>query len=228
MMIHDFFDVHTHCVGGEKGGILIGLEGEPRYDNVLNNSSLQKLIESRTNYYPAYYVTRAFDEVPDETILKYHPRREKYTSSEVITDLQKRTCKLCIIDTLYSPIWQPIDYYQVVTTFPNIFFILAHMGGYDICDFVKILEFNKNVYADFSLTQEYFGWCGNNLPLNLVVDMINYCLNNDKLCKRVLFGSDSPFYSQELAINKYFTYRNFAAVMQLNYIELMNKIGIKI
>ena len=222
------FDVHTHCVGREKGGILIGLEGEPRYDNTLSNNDLRRLIESRNDYFPAYYVTSAFNEVPDETILKYHPRREKYTLSEVIEDLKTRKCKLCIIDTLYSPIWQPIDYHQLVVNFPNIFFILAHMGGYDILDFLKILEFNKNVYADFSLTQEYFGWCGDKTPLKVVVDVIDYCLNNAKLCKKVLFGSDSPFYSQELALNKYCTYTNVCEVLQLNYIELMNNLGFKV
>lgn len=224
-MNYDFFDVHIHCIGSERGGILIGLEGEPSYENTLNNSNLQKLIESRNDYYPAYYITKDFNEVPNETILKYHPRREKYSSAEVIDDLQTRACKLCIIDTLYSPMWQPIDYYQVVTEYPNIFFILAHMGGYDIYDFVKILEFNKNVYADFSLTQEYFGWCGDRTPLNMVVDMINYCLNKDKLRKKVLFGSDYPFYSQRTAMEEYIKFPNINDILIGNFLTLINQIN---
>ena len=219
-----FFDVHIHCLGKEAGGILIGLEGEPMYDNVFNNNDIQYLSTLNPNYYPAYYVTRCFNSVPDETILKYHPRREKYSSTEVIDDLKKRKCKLCIIDTLYSPIWQPIDYYNVVVKFPNTMFILAHMGGYDVYEFVKILEFNKNVYADFSLTQEYFGWCGTRNPLNMVVEMIDYCLHSANLSKRVLFGSDAPFYSQDLAIRKYMCYENNQNILVKNYETLINKL----
>ena len=220
-----FYDVHLHNVGKEKGGILIGLEGEPKYEGVLSNSELENFCKTHHKYFPCYYITKYFNSVPCEKILKYHPFREQYSPTEVIDDLSRRNCKICIIDTLNSPQWQPLDYHNIVRTFPNVKFILAHMGGYDILEFVKILEFNKNVYADFSLTQEYFGWCGSDIRLQMVIDLINYCFSKDKLRKKVLFGSDHPFYSQDKAINAYIQYDNINDILINNYNNLLISIN---
>ena len=219
------YDVHLHSVGCESGGILIGLEGEPFHEGVYSNSDLERIVRENPQYMAAYYITKEFNRVPCERVLKYHPRREGYSSEEVINDLRTRECKLCIIDTLYTPVWQPLDYYKVVNSFPRIMFIFAHMGGYDIFELMKIFEFNKNVYADFSLTQEYFGWCGTTItPLNFIVDMIDYCLANTKLRSRILYGSDFPFYSQKLSLEKYLSYPNIDDVLSKNFLNLKRKI----
>jgi hypothetical protein len=220
----NYYDVHIHRIGEEIGGILIALEGTPKYDGVFSNCEIEQICKSHPQYIPAYYITKYFNDVPDEKILKYHPYREQYSSKAVINDLKKRKCKLCIIDTLNAPNWSPNDYSDIIQTFPHIKFILAHMGGYDILQFVKILEFNRNVYADFSLTQEYFGWCGDKTPLTFVIDLINYCLNKDKLRARVLFGSDYPFYSQKKAITQYEKYPNVINILTDNYKDLLNDI----
>lgn len=219
-----FFDAHAHCIKNQAGGILLGMEGKPFFESTLSNQQVEAISKEDNRFLPAYYVGSNFGKVPDECILKYHPRREKYTSEEVLDDLKRRACKLCIIDTLNQPFWQPMDYWKVVAAHQDKLFILPHVGGYDIIDFLKILDFNKNVYVDFSMTQEYFGWCGTRSRLAIVADGIDYCLNSEKLSKRVLFGSDEPFFSQELALQKYTTYACAEDVLVNNYQELIDKI----
>ena len=219
-----FFDAHAHCIKNQAGGILLGMDGEPYFKGTLTNAQIETIVKDDKRFLPAYYISKNFGQVPNERILKYHPRREKYTAEEVIADLSKRACKICIIDTLNQPYWQPLDYWKVVAANQDKYFILPHVGGYDIIDFLKILDFNKNVYVDFSMTQEYFGWCGPRSRLALVADAIDYCLNSEKLSKRVLFGSDEPFFSQELALRKYSTYTCAEDVFVNNYQELINKI----
>lgn len=219
-----YYDDHAHCIKGQTGGILIGLEGKPQFDNFLNNREVEEIIKANSNFKACYYITKERNEVPDETLLKYHPRREKYTSDEVILDLKTRNCKLCIIDTLNQPNWNYLDYWKVVSAFPNIKFILPHMGGYDIVDFVKILDFNKNVYCDFAMTQEYFGWCGNRARYSVVADSIDYCLRHHKLSNKVMFGSDEPDFSQAIALEKYQQLPNSEDLLVNNYLNLINSI----
>lgn len=219
-----FYDDHAHCVKEQSGGILIGIEGNPRFEGFLDNIGVESAVKYNPNFRACYYITKERNDVPDETILKYHPRREKYSADEVITDLKSRNCKLCIIDTLNQPQWGYLDYWKVVSTFPNIMFILSHMGGYDIVDFVKLLDFNKNVFCDFSMTQEYFGWCGSRARYAVVADSIDYCLNHFKLSKKVLFGSDEPDFNQSLALEKYKNLPNADDLLINNYLTLINSL----
>lgn len=216
-----FYDSHAHAIKNQTGGILIGLEGERLFEGFMRNTDIENAAKENSLFLPCYYVTKEWNEVPDETLLKYHPRREQYTADEVITDLKKRSCKLCIIDTLNQPHWGYLDYWRIVVAFPKINFIFPHMGGYDIIDFIKILDFNKNVYCDFSLTQEYFGWCGESPRLGGVADSIDYCLNHHKLSKKVLFGSDEPDFSQLCAMEKYALLPNADDILINNYISLI-------
>lgn len=219
-----FYDDHAHCIKGQTGGILIGLEGDRLFEGFMRNSDVEKAVKTNSRFLGCYYVTKEFNDVPDETLLKYHPRREQYTADEVICDLRKRNCKICIIDTLNQPFWDYLDYWKIVATFPQIKFILPHMGGYDIIDFVKMLDFNRNVYADFSMTQEYFGWCGVRPSFRIVSDCIDYCLAHPKLSKKVMFGSDEPDFSQTAALRKYASLKNANDFLVNNYINLINSI----
>lgn len=220
----NFFDVHSHQIKNQRGGILIGLEGEKDAGISLNNSSIEEIVSNNNLFKGCYYITKERNEVPDETILKYHPRREKYTADEMMADLRTRNCKLCIIDTLNQPQWGYLDYWKVVEAFPGIKFILPHMGGYDIVDFVKLLDFNKNVYCDFSMTQEYFGWCGSRLRYSIVADTIDYCLKHPKLSKKVMFGSDEPYFCQSIALEKYLSLPNAKDLLEDNYLTLINSL----
>ena len=219
-----FYDDHAHCIKNQTGGILIGLEGTPIFEGFLDNKGVEAAVKNNSNFQACYYITKQRNEVPDETILKYHPRRERYTAEEVINDLKTRKCKLCIIDTLNQPQWGYLDYWKVVSSFPAIKFILPHMGGYDIIDFVKILDFNKNVYCDFAMTQEFFGWCGNRARYAIVADSIDYCLSHHKLSKKVMFGSDEPDFNQTLALEKYASLPNAKAFLEDNYLNLINSL----
>jgi predicted TIM-barrel fold metal-dependent hydrolase len=216
-----FYDSHAHCISRQYGGLLIGLEGEPGLSGFMDNEAVRLAVrEYPGRFLPCYYVTKEWNDVPDETILKYHPRREKYTAEEVMLDLRRRKCRICIIDTLNQPFWGYLDYWKIVSAFPKIQFILPHMGGYDIVDFIKILDFNKNAYCDFSMTQEYFGWCGPRPRFGHVADAIDYCLNNGKLNKKVLFGSDEPDFSQSMAVEKYAKLPNAGDILETNYLNL--------
>ena len=219
-----FYDDHAHCIKEQSGGILIGLEGNPKFDGFLDNKDVEEEVRKNPNFQACYYITKERNEVPDETLLKYHPRREQYTADEVIADLKTRNCKLCIIDTLNQPKWGYMDYWKVVSAFPNIKFILPHMGGYDIIDFVKILDFNKNVFCDFAMTQEFFGWCGKRARYAVVADSIDYCLSHHKLSKKVMFGSDEPDFNQTLALEKYMMLPNAEDLLVNNYLTLINSL----
>lgn len=219
----EFYDAHAHCIKQQCGGFLIGLEGEPHFQNVMDNADVKKHSDT-SSFVSAYYISSSFDNVADEKVLKYHPRREKYTVEKVIEDLKRRNCKICIIDTLNQPFWSYIDYWSIVSAFPNIHFLLSHAGGYDILEFIKILDFNRNVYMDFSMTQEYFGWCGNRVELTVISNAIDYCLNSEKLHRRILFGSDEPFFSQETAVNKYITYKYANDILVNNFKSLITNL----
>lgn len=217
-----FYDCHAHRIEEQNGGILIGLEGENFSEGCMRNVDVQRATSNSPCFLPCYYITKAWNDVPDETLLKYHPRREQYSPDEVIADLERRKCRLCIIDTLNQPHWGYIDYWKVVASFPDVLFILPHMGGYDIIDFVKIIDFNKNVYCDFSMTQEYFGWCGTRAKLNVVTDAIDYCLSHPKLKQKVLFGSDAPDFSQSIALAKYSSLKYAEDFLVNNFKKLLN------
>jgi hypothetical protein len=219
-----FYDDHAHQIKNQAGGILVALEDDKDAQVSLNNKEVEFAVRQNNNYLGCYYITKVRNEVPDETLLKYHPRREQYTADEVICDLRTRHCKICIIDTLNQPQWGYLDYWKVVAAFPKIKFILPHMGGYDIVDFVKILDFNKNVYCDFAMTQEYFGWCGFRPRYSVVADSIDYCLCHQKLNKKVMFGSDEPYFSQQIALEKYLTLPNAEDLLVNNYLTLINSL----
>lgn len=219
-----FFDSHAHCIKGQAGGLLIGLEGSPKLNGFLDNEGVRRAACDSPGFQACYYISKGECSVPDETFLKYHPRREKFTVEDVISDLKNRNCKLCVIDTLNQPYWSYLDFWRVISSFPGIKFILPHMGGYDIVDFVKILDFNKNVFCDFSMTQEYFGWCGSRERFPVVADTIDYCLKNNKLNNRILFGSDEPDFSQKAALEKYALLSNARALLEDNYLNLINSL----
>ena len=225
MSVNLFYDAHTHCINNESGGIVIAMEGKPYFEGTFYNHEIQQMSVVSHNddkFKFAYYVDSSFCAVPDETILKYHARREKYTPEQVTSDIAKRKCKICIIDTLNQPYWSYLDYWRIIKTFPNITFLLPHLGGYDIVDFIKILDFNSNVYGDFSMTQEYFGWCGERSRLGVVADAIDFCLNSEKLHKKILFGSDEPFFSQQVAFEKYLQYKYSQDILVNNFERLIS------
>lgn len=219
-----FYDCHAHQVKEQYGGILIGLDGEKDSGISMNNREVEEMVKKNTNFFGCYYVSKDWNAVPDETILKYHPRREQYTANEVIEDLKRRNCRLCIIDTLNQPQWGYLDYWKVVAAYPKVKFLLPHMGGYDIVNFVKILDFCKNVFCDFSMTQEYFGWCGNRPRYAIVAESIEYCIKHPKLSKKIMFGSDEPYFSQQVAVAKYEQLPNAKELLETNFLNLINSL----
>lgn len=207
----EFYDVHAHQLDKQTGGILINLEHPPKFRAA--NKEL-------SGFYIADYINKEFQNTSAK-IIKYHPRREKYSVNQVIEDLNRRNVNICIIDTLNLPFWQPSDYWKIASQFSNLQFIFPHAGGYDIIEFIKICNFQKNVWLDFSMTQEYFGWCGERESLKYVCETIDYALNSDMINSKVLFGSDNPFFSQETALNKYLKHKNSRMFLKNNFERLL-------
>lgn len=215
-----FYDAHAHTIEKQSGGFLIALEGIPDFSGTLKNSDILNF--HKDFFFGALYVSNNRTKF-DFPILKYHPRREKYTPDEVIEHIKKSLPKICIIDTLNQPYWQPIDYWKIANKFNEIQFLFSHSGGYDILDFLKMCNFNKNIWLDFSMTQEYFGWCGTKPKLNIVIDCINYGLSSNNTINKILFGSDNIFFSQQIALEKYTKVENSEKFLTKNFEILIEK-----
>ena len=216
-----FYDAHTHFIGKEAGGFLVGLEGEPWFEEnssafcvpgkILHNDEVAAIARANPAYLFFRYVvvsdvrssnrTVEQSEKSNNLLLKYHPRREKYSPEVVIESIRVLQPKAVMIDTLNEPDWVPYDYWKVCRAFPEITFILPHAGGYLINDFIKICHFQKNVYIDFTLTHTNFGRISKN-PLAYVDDAIRYALNAP-FRERVLMGSDLPFFDQMKVVEYY-------------------------
>jgi hypothetical protein len=83
--------------------------------------------------------------------------------------------------------------------------------------------FQENIWIDFSLTQEYFGWCGNRVEYKLVTNAIDFALQNKILQKKILFGSDNVFFSQATALEKYSSLKDSNLFLKDNFFNLIQK-----
>ena len=217
-----FHDAHSHRLLEQDGGLFIGLEGKPVFPDAVNNAQARALEDRARLRFAVEYVT-AGARTGSHALLKYHPRREGYSPQFVSESIRQSAPKLCIIDTLNQPHWQPVDYWRIARAFPEIHFIFCHAGGYDILDFLKMADFTPNVWLDFSLTQEYFGWVGTQPPLPHVGQCIEYALQYERIRRKVMFGSDEPFYSQPLALDRYRKLKDNQIFLIDNYVSLLEK-----
>lgn len=192
------YDAHIHNVNKEKGGFLIGLEGQPKFEGTLTNKEALKLHDIEKKIISFYYVSK--DEINQPIgwqYLKYHPRRERYTPKQVTDSIRQNYAKAIIIDTLNEPYWVAYDYWNIAREFPAIVFIFAHSGGYLINDFIKICHFQPNVWIDFSATQNILGVIGKEKEcLPYIKQAMEYALNSP-FKNRILLSSDHPFFDQE-------------------------------
>jgi hypothetical protein len=198
----DFFDAHAHCIKAQRGGFLIGLEGDPRFEVAVNNQAARAAEDRGRLLFAVEYVSKAAPSTSWK-VLKYHPRREGYSPEFVKGSIRTSAPRVCIVDTLNQPSWQPRDYWEIARSSPLIQFVFCHAGGYDILDFLKMADFTANIWLDFSCTQEFFGWTGSGAVLRHVTDGIDFALSSKRLRRKILFGSDEPFYSQEAALRRY-------------------------
>jgi predicted TIM-barrel fold metal-dependent hydrolase len=216
----DFYDAHSHKLEDQKGGFLIALENEQIYKDVITNQNVLSFQDKSRLLFAVEYITRHFQSTQTE-IIKYHPQREGYTPEEVTVDLLERNPKICIVDTLNQPYWSPSDYWKLVKLHRKTQFVLAHSGGWDIMEFIRIAVIEPNVWIDFSWTQEYFGWCGCNPRYQNIIHSINYGFNYKRTKGKILFGSDNPFYSQKCAVEKYMKLPGSEDFLKKNFFKLL-------
>lgn len=217
-----FYDAHSHRLLAQHGGLLIGLEGKPVFPDALTNARAFVLEDKSRLLFAVEYVT-AEAKIGSRELLKYHPRREHYTPDFVAESIQRSKPKLCLIDPLNQPYWLPMDYWQIAKKFPEIQFIFCHAGGYDILDFIKMADFTPNIWLDFSYTQEYFGWTNQRPRLRHVTDCIDYALQFERVKRKVMFGSDEPFFSQSQPLEIYRQLPDRNLFLAENYIALLQK-----
>jgi len=95
----------------------------------------------------------------------------------------------------------PLHIDDVAVSFPNIKFILCHLGNPWITDASEVLYKNKNVYADLSgfflgnasnVSKEY-----SKMMNKKTMECFYYCNSVDK----IMFGTDYPLASHEFYIN---------------------------
>ncbi len=220
-----FHDAHSHKLDEQDGGLFIGLEGKPVFPAAVDNARAFALEDKARLRFAVEYVTTAA-KTGTRALLKYHPRREGYSPEFVANSIRRSGPKLCIIDTLNQPHWQPLDYWRIAKDFPAIQFIFCHAGGYDILDFLKMADFTPNIWLDFSLTQQYFGWAGTEPRLPHVCDAIDFGLRHPRIKRKVMFGSDEPFYSQPLALERYLQLEERDLFLVKNYLSLVEKAGL--
>jgi predicted TIM-barrel fold metal-dependent hydrolase len=87
-------------------------------------------------------------------------------------------------------------------------------------------DFVPNIWLDFSLTQEYFGWVGQRPRFRQVADGIDYGLQFDRIRRKILFGSDEPFFSQRLALERYLELPDWDLFLVENFLSLLQKAGL--
>lgn len=217
------YDAHLHKKCQEAGGFLIGLQGEPCFENTLTNKDVLEQHAPEQKYISFFYIDYKECEkgIIEHKYLKYHPRREKYTPEQVIKSIERNQPKSVIIDTLNEPEWEPYDYWLIARTFSNIPFVFAHAGGYLINDFIKICHFQPNVWIDFALTHTNLGRLGDDkMGLPYINQAIRYSLNAP-FRNRVLLSSDYPFFSQK---DVFEYYRDYIDLLNENFLELFYKI----
>jgi hypothetical protein len=96
----------------------------------------------------------------------------------------------------------PLNIDDVAVSFPNVKFVMCHLGNPWIVDAVEILYKNENVYADLSgfiiekENMEYKHYCDGRL--RLIKEGINY---DDLIIDRLMFGTDYPLVSYSFYIN---------------------------
>ena len=213
-----FYDCHAHQVGTQYGGFLIALEDDN--EEGISNSELRNMSLGKW-FVPVEYVSKKFERTESD-IVKYHPRYEQYDVDSVIKDIVLRQPKGVIIDTLNEPYWEPNDYWMIAKKFPNISFLFSHAGGYKILDFIKICEFNHNVWLDFSYSQNFFGLIGDKLELKAITDIMKYAFQSH-LNDRIMFGSDFPGMNQKDCID-YYIANVKEEIYKENFLHFLNKV----
>lgn len=216
------YDAHIHYKNHENGGFLIGLEGEPKFEGALTNQEALTQHDPDHFYIAFYYVSDGeIEKTIGHPYLKYHPRREHYSSESVIKSIRFNNPKAVIIDTLNEPYWRTYDYWKVAKAVSDIPCIMAHSGGYLINDFIKICHFQPNVWIDFALTHTILGKLGDEKSgLPYVNQAIKYALNSI-FKKRVLMSSDFPFFNQDNVFDYYKSYHDMLNKNFLNLLEVI-------
>ena len=198
-----FHDCHAHIVERQRGGFLIALEGRKDLPYMLSNAEVYRREDRSQLLFAVPYAHHAGpDSGIESALIKYHARREGYTPEWVAQDLVRFPRRIALVDTLNSIDWEPRSYLDLAVRHPLTQFLFCHAGGYDIMEFLKMARFARNVWLDFSATQEIFGWVGNHSNLPMVTDAITHALAEPRIAAKVLFGSDVPGFQQAAAVHE--------------------------
>lgn len=196
-----FHDAHAHAVQAQAGGFLIALEGTPPLAHALSNEQVLAAHDPGRRLIGVPYARGGgADSGLPGAVVKYHARREGFPPAWVAADIARFGRRVVLLDTLNAIEWPPRHYLDLALAFPAVQFVMCHGGGYDILEFVKMARFVRNVWLDFSATQEIFGWTHGRPNLALVVDAMRHALHEPRIAGKVMFGSDNPEFDQAAAV----------------------------
>lgn len=219
------FDSHLHQPVCE--GLLIGIEGNPRISGLISNTDLFEI--HKKGIFSAWYVTREEIQktITKKEILKFHPRREKYTPEEVVVCIELNQPRLVIFDTLNYPFWEPSDYFKIARKFPETVFLLAHSGGIQMNSFVPELILS-NVYFDFSATMIIFEIfrAARRRKNDFLTSAIKTLVSNPEARKRLLFGTDAPMYSRRDTLKAYKKFGMRRKELDANFLRFLDEVGL--
>jgi len=223
-----FHDAHAHSVCLQRGGFLIALEGASRPEGTLDNAGvLAKEDRGRMLFGVPYASAGAVDSGVAGPVIKYHARREGYSPEWVANDLSRFQRRLALVDTLNSLDWPTEAYCELAGALPPTQFLFCHAGGYDLLEFIKMCRFISNVWLDFSATQHIVGWAQSTGKLTFADQLIEHSFEEPRICERVLFGSDTPWFDQRDAVERVLERApDPSAILIDNFERLVAKVGL--
>lgn len=200
-----FVDTHSHKLEGQSAGLILAIEG---YPPVPGGCSYQDLLKPANEelYIVPYVTNEHIERLHDfnQPIVYIHPRREKVSNQNISRYLKNVAASLVVLDTFSKFLMDPKDYFDLAQSFPEKIFLLAHGGGYELIDYIQIVRYCKNCFIDFSATQSIFNFGRTTNAFERQMEgLVFHTLGEQRLQKKILFGSDNPEFSQKDSLNFY-------------------------
>jgi len=179
-----------------KGGLIIGMQGEPwKLEEVKElvgqNSDFQFAVNPNLNQsLNSLRAEVTFAKKIGAAALKIHPRNQRVNlqTKEVrnLVQLAKEMNIPVIICSFDDGSWSRIgltkdQFIALADDFPDVNFLWAHAGGHHVLDFMFMARRVNNVFLDTSFTQSYFF-------KGTVIENLNYA--TESLSTRFMFGTD--------------------------------------
>lgn len=200
----NFFDCHLHIHEGLENYYLKDFSGNIIFNQVSEYKKHEKgypgFTKSLIFDYPNY-----FEFIKQETnngnikALKIHSRIQKLSHSDLPELIEKLKLIKVNVPIIYDAFYFGSDLdnqpslkflIELIKTFPNKKFIVAHSGGYEVLKYFFHLRTFKNVGYDLSFSLQYLS------DTSCYLDLVKLCRYTE--IERLFFGSDYPYANPKL------------------------------